>query len=129
RSPRSEASRRAEEPKRTGDGGSREGGDRRRTELTLQVESARVYRGEPVQLQGQLVAGRSARPVEGATVEVRIGRHGAPVEQMSKLGQTSTDASGRYSLTVEVPKTLEIGRWSLVAYYAGDERLAPSEAR
>jgi hypothetical protein len=100
-------------------------GQPRRATTTISVEqlSGRsTFRGESVEVSGAVASGAGAA---GLPVEIYLdGAHGAV-----RVGETTTDANGRWRATVEVPKELELGDHRVIARTRGDEKRGPSSSR
>jgi hypothetical protein len=100
----------------------------RPTRLTFQADTREVFRGSDLTVYGRLYTVDN-QPVASRTVEVRFGRVGAAPEKMETIGSVETEADGRFRATVKVPETTDIGRWSIVAVFPGDERFGRATAK
>lgn len=105
-----------------------EASQRRGTRLSIRVPTREVFRGAEVVVEGQLVSAGGA-PVSRRPVTVYFGRVGASrLAAMEKIGTATTDERGRYRMKVTIPETVGVGRWSLVASFAGDDTYASARA-
>jgi hypothetical protein len=98
---------------------------RRATRVTLAVASSSAWVGEPLQVSGALRAdgGRVARQA----VEIWLIDPGEPTLGFL-LGSAGTDAQGRFALAVVLPAEVELQGYDLVARFAGDAALRPSDS-
>ena len=98
---------------------------RRATRVTLRSDTASAWVGEPVRFSGALSAdgGRVARQA----VELWLIDPRQPTEGRL-LGQTGTDAQGRFVLSVAVPAEVDLRDYDFVARFAGDAALRPADS-
>lgn len=98
---------------------------RRSTRVSLAVASTAAWVGEPLQVTGALTAdgGRVARQaVEIWLIDPRQPSTG------HLLGSAGTDAHGRFALAVALPLEVKLQDYDLVARFAGDAALRPSDS-
>lgn len=93
---------------------------RRASTTALTTESLRVYRGQMLDLAGE-VRDEDGSPIEGGRVEVRVG-------PARLLAIARTDAEGRFVLTLGIPPDLGIGSHPLTVAFVGDAHHQASRA-
>lgn len=81
------------------------------TTLKLNSLPKRIHRGESITISGNLNTLASDNPVSGATVVISSGQ--------SKLGSTSTNANGRFSISFVVPNNWKRGQITITAEFPG----------
>ncbi len=96
---------------------------RARTHLTIALSDGNSFRGETVEVSGEVSA--DGADAGGLPIEIYLDRTGGAV----KVAEAITDAGGKYRVTVEVPKDLPLGDHRVVARTRGDDKRAPSSTR
>lgn len=100
---------------------------RMRTFTSLQIADASVVRGESLACEGQ-VQSVVGSPVAGASVVLWLVPRSDAGEPVS-VGGAVTSGDGSYRISAPIPRSLQAGRYNLVARCAGDDEHAPSESR
>jgi hypothetical protein len=100
---------------------------RARTQIDLTLENVprennkhATFRGDTVAIGGTVTAENG--DAGGLAIEIYLDRPGGAI----KIADATTAGDGRYSATIEVPKTLPLGDHRVVARCKGDARRAPS---
>lgn len=102
--------------------------ERTPTRLQILDATAIVRRGGEINLEVRLVED-GGRAIPNRPVEVYLGPVGSTaVRDAKRLGEATTDANGRISTKVVIPREHAIGRWSLFVVFAGDEQYRPTVA-
>lgn len=76
-----------------------------------------VRRGSSFVLKGRLLEEITRRPVAGRSIKVSLV---GSLQKLTRLGRTKTQRTGLFELSVDVPKALSIGRWTLEVAFDGD---------
>ena len=101
---------------------------RRLVAVRLEEYPSTLQRGEPLRLVGQLIAeddaALGARPLRVVLSSPRA----RDASRGRLLGGVTTDAAGRFVADLTVPLDLEVGRWSLVVVFDGDEEYAEAQS-
>jgi len=95
---------------------------RQRATLEVALGSKSSFRGETVELTGQ--ARVSGGDASGLPVELYLEVPGGAV----LFGHTTTDGSGRFFGSFEVPRDVEPGRYRVIARTPGDEKRLPTSS-
>lgn len=110
-------------------GGDSASGGGQPTRLVLRADRSAVRRGDGILLYGVLTT-EGGQPVGGRDIQVYLGRVGErETRDMLRLTRVQTDDSGQFRTRVSIPKATSIGRWSIVALFAGDASYQPARAR
>lgn len=102
--------------------------ERRASRLAISEATAVARRGGAIRVDALLVADDGA-PLAGRAVDIYLGPVGsASPTGAVRLGTAQTNARGRLSARLVVPKEQAIGRWSLFLHFGGDEEFRPVTA-
>lgn len=94
------------------------------SQVSLALAGGEVWAGEPVAVQGTVVA---SGPVARVPVEIWLVDPRQPL-QAQLLGALVTDAQGRYAGALRLPASLAPAPYDLVARFAGTPLLAPADS-
>lgn len=94
------------------------------TQVTLQIADALVFRGDEIEVSGQVVAA-PGQPVAEGTVQILVlDRNGG--EALAVLGARNLDAGGTFGGRLRLDKSLAPGSYEVVAEFMGSGRYAPA---
>ena len=101
------------------------GDDRVQGSLVMEASGGEVKRGGSIEVSGALLG---ARPARGSAVVVKIvlASRGARGDEGDVLAEVEVDGKGEFSATVEIPKDVPIGLWTLRAVYEGGDQMLPA---
>jgi transglutaminase-like putative cysteine protease len=97
------------------------------TTVRLVAGPQSALRGGALTLSGSLVGDNG--PLAGRKIALYLApSSSAQVSpaQMIRLGEATTNRAGRWSASVELPKQMAVGRWTVRAIYAGEEDQRPA---
>ena len=96
-----------------------------KTETTIAVSTVDAvgFRGESVRVSGRLESG--GRGVGGLRVDLYLAPAGAGGDGARFVGQTVTEADGRFSAAIDLPADLPLGKQEVFASSPGDSKYAP----
>ncbi len=95
------------------------------THVVVDGVSGDAYRGESVRVGGQLTS-ENGTPLANVPVNVYLAPAGRGGDGARLLGETVTDASGRFEADIDLPHDLALGRHEVYASTPGDARHQPA---
>ncbi len=95
---------------------------RRRIPLVIDTVDRKAFRGEVLRIHGH--AGDGGGP-EGLRVDIYLAPAGSRGEGARAVGQTATDADGKFSVAVELPLDVLLGSYEVYAVTPGNGEIAP----
>jgi hypothetical protein len=99
--------------------------DKVSSKTTLDQVSAQVFRGDKMQLIGEVES--DGRAVSGGVVRILL-MDSDRRSIIAELGTAKTLPNGRYSASIVVPRDVDLGTWEVVAEFIGDAVNAPSHS-
>ena len=100
--------------------------DKRKTTRTLLDRvSARVFRGDKVEMTGRVLEGEE--PVVGGQVRINL-MDPEKSEILDVLGHATTGPTGHFVASVTMPMNVQLGTWEVVAEFIGTAKHAPSHS-